>query len=278
METLRPPIFRPEEPYDDHEAWADNRLPSTDALAGREIALDRDDGKTVTFAFDSELVSWEEPGETSSHQAPYDAVQLRDDVFAVDFLEPVAPGANPERRVAMSLALNLANGCALIVRSTVTYGETPDYCQEIYPSRIAGSGARFPEITAELVGRRAFAEYGDGTAAEHVYLNPRRISWQGLGAFEYSGSQTDECTTWKLGEELYILTFVRNAHPTGVVLLLDYVIFRNAGMIMGRDDKGFFYFPVGARLVLLGQTTYPPGYEPPGLYAGAAKSSGGTDA
>ncbi len=265
METLQPQIFRPKEPYDDHEAWADNRLPSTDVLVGREIALERDDGRTVTYAFDEKDVFWQEPGERTTVQAPYHAVELRDDVFSVDFLHPTGPGENTWKRVATSLALNMDNGAAILVRSTLTFGDKTDFRQEIYPCRIAGSGGTFPAITAELVGRRAYAEYSDGTAAEHVYLNPRRIAWQGLGHFEYSGSQCDECTTWKLGDELFLLTFVRDSDPTGVVLLLDYVVLRNAGMIMGRDDAGFFHFPVGARLVVLGQTTYPPGYEPAGL-------------
>ncbi len=273
METLQPQIFRPKAPYNDHEAWAENRLPSTEALAGREIALERDDGRTITYAFDAKTVSWQQPGESSPLEAPYEAVELREGVFSVDFLHPETSGEHASRRVATSLALNTQTGGAVLVEQTITLGENEDFRQDIYPGRIAGSGGSFPEISAGLVGRRAYAEYSDGTAAEHVYLNPRRISWQGLGRFEYSGSQSDEATTWKLGDELFLLTFVRDAHPTGVVLLLDYVVNRNAGVIMGRDDEGFFHFPVGARLVVLGQTTYPPGYEPPGLYGTSAGSS-----
>ncbi|HTX62120.1 MAG TPA: MoaF N-terminal domain-containing protein [Acidimicrobiales bacterium] len=265
MESLQPKVFRPKEPYDDHEAWADNRLPSTDALAGREIALVRDDGRTVTYAFDTETVSWQEPGERSVIETSYDAVELRKDVFSADFLQTEAPGENTSTRVGTSLALNTATGSAILVRQTITLGESQDFRQDIYPCTIAGSSGTLPEMTAELVGRRAYAEYSDGTAAEHVYLNPRRIGWQGLGHFEYSGSECDEATTWKLGDKLYVLTFVRDTEPTGVVLLLDYVGLRNAGVIMGRDDRGFFHFPVGARLAVLGDMPYPPGYEPAGL-------------
>jgi hypothetical protein len=276
VESLQPRIFRPKEPYSDHEAWSDNRLPSTEALAGREISLERDDGQTVTYAFDAKTVSWLEPGESSTREAPYYAVELRENVFSVDFLHPSTPSENPSRRAATSLALNMDNGAAILIASTITLGTKTDFRQDIYPCRIAGSGGSFPAMSAELVGRRAYAEYSDGTAAEHVYLNPRRIAWQGLGHFEYSGSQSDECTTWKLGDELFVLNFVRDSDPTGVVLLLDYVVLRNAGMIMGCDDEGFFYFPVGARLVVLGQTTYPPGYEPAGVNGSSAGTPRGT--
>ncbi len=265
METLTARIFRPKAPYEQRISWSDNRRASTDALAGREVALERDDARTVTFTFGAHSVSWKDPGESSTVEAPYDAVELREGVFSVEILHPEVPGDGPWRREATSLALNTQTGGALFVRNTITLGEENEFRQDIYPCTIAGSGGRFPELSAELVGRRAYAEYTDGRAAEHVYLNPYRFAWQGLGDFDYSGAGCEDSTTWKLGDELFLLTWVEEWEPTGVVLLMDFAGLRNAGVILGRDDQGFFHFPCGARLVLLSRTTYPPGYEPAGV-------------
>jgi hypothetical protein len=265
VESLQARIFRPRAPYEQRIAWSDNRLASTDALAGKNVALERDDGKIVTFAFDSSTVSWKEPGETSTTDAPYHAVELREGVFSVDILHPERPGEST--RAATSLALNMQTVSALIVRNTIALGAKRDFHQDIYPCTIAGSGGTLPAISAELVGRRVYAEYSDGRAAEHVYLNPRRFAWQGLGGFDYSGAGCEDSTTWKLGDDLFALTWVEEWEPTGVVLLMDFAGLRNAGVILGEDDQGFFHFPCGARLTILGRTDYPPGYEPAGLAA-----------
>lgn len=266
MESIQARIFRPRAPYEQRIAWADNRLPSTDALVNRAVALERDDGRTVTYAFDASTVSWQEPGEASTVEAPYDAVELRDGVFSVDLLHSEDP-ARSSTRAATSLALNTQTGGALLVRNTITFGEEKDFHQDIYACTIAGSGGDLPALSAELVGKRAYAEYSDGRAAEHVYLNPRRFAWQGLGGFDYSGAGCEDSSTWKLGDDLFVLTWVEEWEPTGVVLLMDFAGLRNAGVIVGMDDHGFFHFPCGARLVVLGRIDYPPGYEPSGVGA-----------
>jgi len=272
VKSLQARIFRPKAPYDQRISWADNRLPPTDALVGREITLERDDGQTVTFVFGATHATWREPGEDASVEAPYDAVQLRDGVFSVELLHPEVPGEDPPTRAATSLALNLQTGGALLVRNTITLGEKKDFRQDLSPCTVAGSGASFPELSAELVGKRAYAEYSDGRAAEHVYLNPYRFGWQGLGGFDYSGAGCEDSTTWKLGDELYVLTWVEEWEPVGAVLLMDFAGLRNAGVILGEDDEGFFHFICGARLTVLGQTTYPAGYEPAAVGAAPEKA------
>jgi len=270
--TLQPKIYRPQPPYEHRFAWSRNRVPSTNALAGRQIPLERDDGQTVTLAFDAKTVSWRD-GEAGSVDVPYDAVELREGVFSVELVHPAVDGS-PSRHVATSLALNLRNGTGLLVRHTVTVGDESDLRQDVYPCRITGSGASYPELSAELVGRRAYVEYADGDAVEHVYLNPRRIGWQSLGGNDVSSAGCEESTTWKLGEELFVLAWVKDWKPVAVMLLMDFERHRNAGAILGQDDEGFFHFLCGARVSVLGQTAYPPGYEPGGVRKNPVDMSG----
>lgn len=270
MEALRPRIYRPKPRYNERIAWSDNRLPATGALAGRDVTLERDDSQTVTFAFGPEKVSWQAPG-SASVETPYHAVELRDGVFSVEMLQPEGPHGSP--RVATSLALNLQTGAALVVTNTVTLGERSDFRQDIAPCTIAGSGGEPPTLSAELVGRRAYAEYSDGHAAEHVYLNPRRLGTQGLGDSDFSSAKMDDSTTWKLGDDLFVLTWVQEWNPVGAVLLMDFAGLRNAGVFLGGDSDGFFHFVCGARLGLLDQVTYPPGREPAALTDPSASMS-----
>jgi hypothetical protein len=272
VETLRPRIYRPKAPYNERIAWSDNRLPSTDALAGTEVVLEREDGETITYRFDPKTVRWLESGDKPAVEAPYDAVELRDNVFSVEVLQPEAPPGS-STRIASSLALNLQTGGALLVRNTVRLGEENDFRQDICPCTIVGSGGAFPALTAELVGRRAYAEYTDGGSAEHLYLNPRRLGTQSLGDFDFSSAKMDDSTTWKLGEELFVLAWVQEWNPVGAVLFMDFAGLRNAGVFMGGDSEGFFHFVVGARLGLLGRITYPPGREPAGIGTPSASMS-----
>ena len=257
MERLQTRGIRPPTPYDLGTPWADNRIPSTNELSGRDVALTRDDGVTVSFSFSEDAVSWRE-GEGTESKATYDAVAIREQVYFVQFL-------HADERTATSLVINLGEGQGvLLTNSLVSSADKRDLQQDIYPCVFEGSQGALPELTNELVGRRAYAEYADGHAAEHVYFNPRRFVWQGLGRFEYSGSECDHSTTWKLGEELYLLTWVEEWQAVAAVLVMDFRALRNVGVLFGQDDNGLVHTLVGARLAVLNELTYPPGYEPAG--------------
>lgn len=259
METLQTRGIRPQAAYDLRSPWGDNRIPSTDELSGREIALTRDDGETITLSFAEDTVTWREPGQEAAQTAPYDAVAARDDVYFIDFL-------HEDSDILTSIVLDLhTNGAVFIVSRIVRGDDRADVQQDLWPCVVAGTDGTAPGLTRELVGRRAYAEYADGHAVEHVYFNPRRIVWQGLGRFDYSGSECDHATTWKIDDKLYLLTWVEEWQAVTAALLLDYAAFRNVGVLYGLDDGGFVHTLCGARLEILDELTYPPGYEPSGM-------------
>ncbi len=174
MEVLETRGIRPQTPYDLRSPWGDNRIPSTKALAGRVFALTRDDGETFTVTLEADELTWREPESDSPVTASYDAVEFRPDVYFIDFAH-----ADPDR--ITSIVVNLGTGGALVIRHTIVRGNArADLRQELYPC-VVGDDGTAPGLTTELVGKRAYAEYADGHAVEHVYFNPRRIVWQGLG-------------------------------------------------------------------------------------------------
>jgi hypothetical protein len=79
------------------------------------------------------------------------------------------------------------------------------------------------------------------------------------------GSEMDDSTTWKIAEDLYLLTWVEERQAVGAVLLMDFAEMRNVGVLFGRDDNGSVHTLCGARLTKLGEISYPVGYEPPGV-------------
>jgi len=259
METLQTRGIRPASPYDLGTPWGDNRIPSTGELGGREISITRDDAVVLECSFDRETVSWRYSDDQAEGSAPYDAVALREGVYFIQFLHDGGLAAT-------SLALNLRTNAGVLAQNRLVHGaERTDLQQDLYPCAVTGSDGTLPELSAELVGRRAYAEYADGHTAEHLYLNPRRFAWQGLGKFDYSGSECDQSTTWKLDDKLYLLTWVEDWQAVGAVLLLDFEQLLNVGVIFGQDDIQLRHTLCGARLEILSEVEYPPGYEPPGV-------------
>ncbi len=263
MERLQTRGIRPEAPYDLSTPWADYRIPSTKELAGREISLTLDDGSQLDIAFEAETLGWSWNQTDSSHEeqvdVSYDAVASRDAVYFVQVLHDGGTAAT-------SIALNLGTGGAVLVRNDLVEGsERTDLQQDLYAGVVTGSSAALPELSAELVGKRAYAEYADGHTAEHIYVNPRRFAWQGLGKFDYSGSECDHSTTWKLDDGLFLLTWVEEWQAVGAVLLMDFTALRNVGVLFGKDDSGLVHTLCGARLALLGEINYPEGYELAGV-------------
>jgi hypothetical protein len=203
-------------------------------------------------------VHWSTPGSDAKGSAPYDAVAAREQIYFIQYM-------HEDQLATTSLALNLRLNCGVFATNTLVRGDNRAVLQQdLYACAVTGSDGELPQLTSELVGKRAYAEYADGHAVEHLYFNPRSIVWQGLGRFEYSGSECDNATTWKLDEKLYLLTWVEEWQAVGAVLLLDYEAMRNVGVLFGIDDNGFLHTLVGARLELLNDLTYPAGYEPAG--------------
>jgi hypothetical protein len=259
VEKLQTRGLRPKPTYDLGSPWADYRVPSSDQLAAREIAITLDDGTQREYSFYSDTVTVTGGDGASEAETQYDAVELRPGVFFVQI-----PGEGHESTT--SLVLNLNDGAGVLVINTLIDGPTkPELEQVIYPFVVTSTDGVLPELSGELVGKRAYAEYADGHTAEHIYVNPRRFGWQGLGKFEYSGSEMDDSTTWKIAQDLYLLTWVEEWQAVAAVLLMDFDELRNVGVLFGRDDNGLVHTLCGARLSKLGEISYPAGYEPPGV-------------
>lgn len=251
--------LRAKRKYDLNTPWADNRIASTKALSGREIAIVIEDGPRRTYSFGDDHVTVTGDDVNGDDTRSYDAVEERDGIFFVQM-------PRDDKKLTTSLVVNFNTGGGILLTMAFVDGpEKLELEQTIQTFVIDGTDGVVPHLTDELVGKRAYAEYADGHTAEHIYVNPRRLGWQGLGGFDYSGSEMDDSTTWKVDDDLFLLSWVEEWQAVGAALLMDFDQLRNVGILFGRDGNGDVHTLCGARLAKLGQIEYPAGYEPPGV-------------
>ena len=237
-----------------------NRLPSTTALDGSDVTLEMPDGASFELGFAGGEVNWklDVGDEVTEGNDEYDAVEVRPDLFFVDF-------CTSDRGRAVSIALDRGRGRALvIVNDLVDQGDGVRLQVKASAARLDGTGDYVPvEATAELTGRRLFCEYSDGVALEHIYLNSRVLAWQWLKTplvelIHEVG--VDSTMYWKIDESLYLLHSMGDA--VELTLLLDLEQKRNVGRLFGQGAVDFVDERCGAKLTLLSKTDYPDGYHP----------------
>lgn len=236
--------------------WEQYRKSADTTFDGRVIELEVPGDGTVSLTFTAGELEWSVSGEYSgSGRGPYDLAERRPGIFFIDVADLLQ-----ERSVSVLLDDN--SGSAMVVHHMLSsrWGSL-NMTQATQPARVAGSDAPLYEQTSDLVGRRAIVYYEDNHAIEHVYMNPGLIAYQLLSGMNGVGHGAGlRATTWKIGEELYFLTFVET-RPESVCLLMDFTGGRNVGKLFVRDDYGLINMPAGAKITTYGPTIeYPDGF------------------
>jgi hypothetical protein len=239
-----------------------NRLPSTPALAGQTIELEYEGGATLTMAFTATRVQWSVPsGSGMGHggEGSYDAVEIRPNVFFVDF-------SLPDGSMAVSHVVDRPRGRALSVWSEITdAGGKPDLRERLMPARLVGHAGPYESVTEtrELLGKRLFCEYSSAAALEHIYVNSATIVWQWLRSPPELAREVgiEAATMWKIQDRLYLIS-TRGEDPIQLTLLLDLQRMRNVGRLFGRGHFGLVDRRCGAKITFLGEFAYPESYRP----------------
>jgi hypothetical protein len=236
-----------------------NRMPSTGMLTGETITLAYDHGEELTCEFGSDRLRWRTK-DGQSGEDPYDAVELRPDIF---FLHHASEGAG----IGRSHVIDRTRG-----RAATAWDDAsgPVLRRFVHAARAADHGGPYVPIaeTRELIGRRAYCQYSDEAALEHVYVNSAAIVWQWLllpddPRFDVLKAEVgmEAVSMRKVGDDLFFLA-LNDGGPVGLTLLMDFGQKRNVGMLFGRTQTGLLSRPVGADIVLLNDMQYPPGIGP----------------
>jgi hypothetical protein len=243
-----------------------NRLPSTDALAGETITLAYDDGAEVTLRMTVDLVAWtiSDDGGRLAGESSYDAVEIRLGVFFLHF-------ASAGDGIGLSIVIDRGEGRSVTAWDRIAEAKgATSLRRAVRSARIAGHDGPYRPIaeSRELVGRRAYCEYSEEAALEHVYVNSRAIVWQWLllpddPRFEPLKTEVgiEAVSMRKVRDDLFLLT-LNDGGPVGLTVLMDFERLRNVGMLFGAGSTGILSRPVGAHITLLNRLTYPEGYEP----------------
>ena len=236
--------------------WEQYRKAADSTLDGRVIELEVPGETTVRLEFTGGELVWTVTGEhAGSGQGTYDLAERRPGIFFIDTADLLQ-----ER--SLSVLLDDNTGSAMVVHHQLTsrWGSL-NMTQTTQPARVAGSDAPLYEQTTDLIGRRAIVYYEDDHAIEHVYMNQGLIAYQLISGMNGVGHGAGlRATTWKVGEELYFLTFVET-RPESVCLLMDFTGGRNVGKLFVRDDYGLINMPAGAKISTYGPTIeYPEGF------------------
>lgn len=235
-----------------------NRLPRTDALAGRSITIDLDGGGTLTLDFDLETADWTATGVdwAGGGTDAYEAIEIGVGAFWVDL-------SLAERRVeTLTLAISPPVGWALVVHSQI-HGEDftteTRVMQTFHPGRLAGGpqNAPLPAPSRDLIGKRTLFRYSANHLYEHIYLSSRRFTWHNLIGEQRGHAAAELATTYKLEEGMYLFTWREEKIPVGTVFVFDYARGRSTGKFIGLTGDGVVSnSPGGAEILEFGFSDY----------------------
>lgn len=238
-----------------------NRMPSTQALAGRSLAWTLANGTRATATFTGpNSVEWARDERSGSDW--YEAIEIRNGLFFIDQTYADRP---MESTVTI---LNEHTGRVLEIASIIADEPivgSPRVSQPITPGTLDGVAVTGPEPapSRDFIGWRALYRYSPNHLYEHVYLSSTRYAWQCLVGEQRGHGDVDMTTTWKFDNEIYTFTFTEFLIPVAATWIYDLDAMRTTGRFWGLGDDGTVNnSPGGAYITDLGRVTYPVGDEP----------------
>jgi len=234
-----------------------NKAPVVGDLHGREVVLEGPDGPVLSARFTGSRIEWDHGADEC------ETFLVDDDLYFTQF----HPRSRPQE--AVSLFLDLREGRALLVTTTIGEEGTPRVTQRFVPATLRGAdvGGEAPAPTRALIGRRAMWVYSAEHAYEHVYLSPHWYTWQCLSGPEKGLADTDENSVYRLRPGIYVFTWREKVIPCASVTVADHRDvhrLRSHGVLFGLDETGEkpTHFTFGAHGRLLSNTVHPEEYDP----------------
>jgi hypothetical protein len=251
--------------YEDFAAGiATNRLPSTDALAGRTFNFRLKNGRALRFACtEKHALTWTE-GESGKSDW-YEAILVAPDVYFLDTTLAVRPNE------ALTFIINVKTRRVLSVRSIVreqgTYQGEPRVAQEFLPGTLGDAtlppAGPEPAPTRDLIGLRSFYTYSPEHVYEHIYLSSERYAWQCLVGVQRGHGDVDLATTYRFDEGQYVFAFREFVIPVASVFFYNFADMRSTGKFIGVTASGAIENnPAGAFIRKASMTFYPKNAEP----------------
>lgn len=240
MTTRRPADWKN---YDDFAAGiATNRLPQSDALAGRTLRLNLPDQILTLHPGPGEQVAWHEQrgGTTGQGSDAADIVQVADDTWFIDLFRATLPDQ------ALTLIVNTRSRRVLAVRCRVigadAAGGEPRVPQDFGVGTLgddpAAASGEVPHETRDLIGLRTVQVYSPHHTYEHTYLNSQRYAWQCLVGVQRGHGDVDQASYWRYAPDQYVFTFREYRIPVASVFFFNFASQRSTGKFLGLNGSG----------------------------------------
>lgn len=246
--------------YDEFAAGIDTyRLPNV-SLEGRTLALTLDDGSAFSASFGADTATWSATGglAESGSADPYDAVQVREQVFFLNL--PL----ESRSREAVTIVWSEHTGRAILTHSHIdaekVEGE-PQVKQDFHAATLDGAAASgdVPAESRDLIGMRNIYRYSPEHLYEHVYMSTERYAWQNLQGVQRGHGDMDLSTVWKLDDGLYLFCFREFRISVASVWLHDLGYnLMTTGIFLGINGDGESeHSRAGGHIYPLGTVKYP---------------------
>ena len=240
-----------------------NRLPPTDALAGRTFELRFEDGRSLTLGIDKSRARWRDT--SGAGEDLCEVIEVAPNTY---FIEIIFSGRPKE---AETLILNAQSGRVLSIYSLIrepadSIGE-PQVAQVFRAGVIAEPAVKVsgpvPHPTRDLVGMRAHFTYSPNHVYEHTYLSSGRYCWQCLVGVQRGHGDVDLTTTYKFDDDQYVFTFREFKIAVASTFFYNFKDMRSTGKFLGiTGDGSIENKPAGAFIRKASMTYYLPGQEP----------------
>ncbi len=243
--------------YDEFIYGADeNRLPRTDALAGRTLALISQHGPRLELQLRAAgRVRWIQ-GESSGEDG-CEVIEVAPDTYFIDITFEAWP------REALTVIASLSTGRTLQVRSIVRDQDAPGeprVMQRFDAGVLEGTTASgsIPAPSRDLIGLRTLNVYSPNHTYEHIYLSSERYCWQCLNGVQRGHGDVDMASTWRFAEDQYVFTFREFKIPVASVFFLNFRDLRSTGKFLGVTGEGrISNEAAGAFITKASMTFYP---------------------
>lgn len=260
--TERPPGWKN---YDDFALGiATNRLPSSEALAGRRLRIVLPETTLELQPQPQHALQWREAGGAKG-SGWYDAVPTTGTSWFIDLTRDDRPAE------ALTLIVDTQSLRVLAVRSTIldaaAAGGDPRVAQTFSVGTLgddpAAASGELPAPTRDLIGLRTHQTYSPHHTYEHSYLNSQRYAWQCLVGVQRGHAAVDLASYWRFAPDQYVFSFREFLIPVASVFFFDFAGGRSTGKFLGLTGDGrIANSPAGAFMRRASTTSYASGQEP----------------
>lgn len=241
------------------EGFGEPSLPASVALENAPIDVRFENGWTIRHSFADGKVTWEivageGTGMTGTH--PYRAVEVRPDIFFVDFVKGEGVHSSD-----VSLVINTADGRVTVADSSfVNRDGRIRMHTEILSGRVEGTGEIEPRPrTSELVGKHIYYRYSPTEHYEHLYLNAGTFAWHCVKGGEAGLASADPIQVFELAEGIVLLHWSEIVMPVESIVTIDLTNKRSVGRMFCWDGRTLdtVHIPFDSEFTVLADTPHP---------------------